>query len=68
VVQCALSTPTSCGSRSITRQQVTDSFVNMAYAMLVGIGLVYMIMVILLGSLRMALVISFRHPLAPSTG
>jgi hypothetical protein len=39
--------------------QVTNSFINMAYAMLVAIGLVYMIMVVLFGSLRVPLVVLF---------
>jgi predicted RND superfamily exporter protein len=64
VVQCALSTPTSCGSRSITRKQVTDSFVTKAYAMLVAIGLVYLIMVILFRSLLVPVVILCALPLA----
>jgi hydrophobic/amphiphilic exporter-1 (mainly G- bacteria), HAE1 family len=44
--------------------QLTTSFVTMAYAMLVGIGLVYMIMVILFGSLRVPLVILVALPSA----
>jgi hypothetical protein len=38
---------------------VTDSFVNMAYVMLVGIGLVYLIMVILVRLLPVPVVIQF---------
>jgi HAE1 family hydrophobic/amphiphilic exporter-1 len=45
-------------------KQLTDSFVNMAYAMLVAIGLVYLIMVILFRSLLVPLVILCALPLA----
>jgi hypothetical protein len=44
--------------------QVTDSFVNMANAMLVGIGLVNLLMVILFGSVLVPLAIFFALPLA----
>ena len=43
--------------------QVTDGFVTMAYAMLVGIGLVYPIVVILVYVLLVPLVIFFALPL-----
>ena len=42
--------------------QLTNSFVNMAYAMLVGIGLVYPIVVILVYVLLVPLVIFFALP------
>ena len=45
-------------------KQFTDSFINMAYAMLVAIGLVYLIMVILFRSLLVPFVILFALPLA----
>jgi HAE1 family hydrophobic/amphiphilic exporter-1 len=45
-------------------KQLTDSFVNMMYAMLVAIGLVYLIMVILFRSLLVPLVILCALPLA----
>jgi HAE1 family hydrophobic/amphiphilic exporter-1 len=45
-------------------KQLTDSFANMALAMLVAIGLVYLIMVILFRSLLVPLVILFSLPLA----
>jgi hydrophobic/amphiphilic exporter-1 (mainly G- bacteria), HAE1 family len=45
-------------------KQLTDSFVNMAYAMLVAIGLVYLIMVILFRSLLVPVVILCALPLA----
>ena len=44
--------------------QVTDGFVTMAYAMLVAIGLVYLIMVMLFRSLLVPLVILCALPLA----
>ncbi|HZS92342.1 MAG TPA: efflux RND transporter permease subunit [Chloroflexota bacterium] len=45
-------------------KQLTDSFINMAFAMLVAIGLVYLIMVILFRSLLVPFVILFALPLA----
>jgi HAE1 family hydrophobic/amphiphilic exporter-1 len=45
-------------------KQLIDSFVNMAYAMLVAIGLVYLIMVILFRSLLVPVVILCALPLA----
>jgi len=45
-------------------KQFTDSLINMVYAMLVAIGLVYLIMVILFRSLLVPFVILFALPLA----
>jgi HAE1 family hydrophobic/amphiphilic exporter-1 len=45
-------------------KQLTDSLINMAYAMLVAIGLVYVVMVILFRSLLVPFVILFALPLA----